>query len=89
MDLPIRTDVESFVIVGVDTHADAHVAVALDGLGVGASATRPCPQRRPATPHTAGLVAGIRDAGPCRHRRQRQLRRGTEPLPARKGCRGL
>lgn len=33
MDLPIRTDVESFVIVGVDTHADAHVAVALDGLG--------------------------------------------------------
>jgi hypothetical protein len=51
MDLPIRTDVESFVIVGVDTHADAHVAVALDGLGVGASATRPCPQRRPATPH--------------------------------------
>ena len=33
MDLPIRTDVESFVIVGVDTHADTHVAVALDGLG--------------------------------------------------------
>ena len=33
MDLPVHTDVESFVIVGVDTHADAHVAVALDGLG--------------------------------------------------------
>jgi transposase len=33
MDLPVHTDVESFVIVGVDAHADAHVAVALDGLG--------------------------------------------------------
>ena len=33
MDLPIRTDEETFVILGVDTHADAHVAVALDGLG--------------------------------------------------------
>jgi len=31
--LPIRTDEETFVILGVDTHADAHVAVALDGLG--------------------------------------------------------
>jgi transposase len=33
MDLPTRTDEETFVILGVDTHADAHVAVALDGLG--------------------------------------------------------
>src|SRR5215212_3657030 len=33
MDLPIHTDEEALVILGVDTHADAHVAVALDGLG--------------------------------------------------------
>ena len=40
MDLPIHTDEETLVILGVDTHADAHVAVALDGLALGASATR-------------------------------------------------
>src|SRR3712207_5918825 len=33
MDLPIHTDEETLVILGVDTHADAHVVVALDGLG--------------------------------------------------------
>ena len=33
MDLPIHTDEETLVILGVDTHADAHVAVALDGFG--------------------------------------------------------
>ncbi len=33
MDLPIHTDEETLVILGVDTHADVHVAVALDGLG--------------------------------------------------------
>jgi transposase len=35
MDLPITyTDKEALVVVlGVDTHADAHVAVALDSLG--------------------------------------------------------
>jgi transposase len=33
MDLPIHTDEEQLAVVGVDTHADAHVAVALDGLG--------------------------------------------------------
>jgi transposase len=33
MNLPIHTDEETLVILGVDTHADAHVAVALDGLG--------------------------------------------------------
>src|SRR5215216_3983596 len=35
MDLPITyTDEEALpVVLGVDTHADAHVAVALDGLG--------------------------------------------------------
>jgi transposase len=33
MDLHIHTDEETLVILGVDTHADAHVAVALDGLG--------------------------------------------------------
>jgi transposase len=33
MDLPIHTEEETLVILGVDTHADVHVAVALDGLG--------------------------------------------------------
>ena len=33
MDLHIHTDEETLVILSVDTHADAHVAVALDGLG--------------------------------------------------------
>ena len=33
MDLPIHTDEEQLVVVGVDTHTDAHVAVALDVLG--------------------------------------------------------
>ena len=33
MDLPIHTDQETLVTLGVDTHADAHVAVALDGFG--------------------------------------------------------
>jgi transposase len=33
MDLPIHTDQETLVILGVDTHADAHVVVALDGFG--------------------------------------------------------
>ena len=34
MDRPIHTyDEEALVVLGVDTHADAHVAVALDGLG--------------------------------------------------------
>ncbi len=34
MDLPITyTDEEALVVVGVDTHACAHVAVALDGFG--------------------------------------------------------
>ncbi len=33
MDLPIHTDEQTLVILGVDTHASAHVAVALDGLG--------------------------------------------------------
>ena len=33
MDLPLHMDEETLVILGVDTHADAHVAVALDGLG--------------------------------------------------------
>src|SRR5919107_5551436 len=32
--LPVHTtDVEALVVLGVDTHADVHVAVALDGLG--------------------------------------------------------
>src|SRR3712207_6797104 len=31
--LPIHTDEETLVILGVDTHADVHVAVALDGHG--------------------------------------------------------
>ncbi len=31
--LPTHTDEETLVILGVDTHADVHVAVALDGLG--------------------------------------------------------
>jgi len=31
--LPFHTDEETLVILGVDTHADVHVAVALDGLG--------------------------------------------------------
>ena len=32
--LPVHaTDVESLVVLGVDTHADLHVAVALGGLG--------------------------------------------------------
>jgi transposase len=33
MDLHIHTDEETLVILGVDTHSDAHVAVALDSLG--------------------------------------------------------
>jgi transposase len=33
VDLHIHTEEETLVILGVDTHADAHVAVALDGLG--------------------------------------------------------
>ena len=34
MDLPItHVDEEALVVLGVDTHADTHVAVALDGLG--------------------------------------------------------
>ena len=34
MDLPIiHTHEEALVVLGVDTHANAHVAVALDGLG--------------------------------------------------------
>ncbi len=34
MDLPIiHADEEALVVLGVDTHADTHVAVALDGLG--------------------------------------------------------
>jgi transposase len=33
MDLHIHTNEETLVILGVDTHSDAHVAVALDGLG--------------------------------------------------------
>src|SRR5215210_3274529 len=33
MGLHIHTDEETLVILGVDTHSDAHVAVALDGLG--------------------------------------------------------
>ena len=37
MDLPIHTYVEeALVVLGVDTHADGHFAVAIDGLGVGA-----------------------------------------------------
>ena len=32
MDLPIHTGEETLVTLGVDTHADTHVAVALDGL---------------------------------------------------------
>jgi transposase len=31
--LPTHTNEETPVILGVDTHADAHVAVALDALG--------------------------------------------------------
>ena len=31
--LPISDEVEPLVVLGVDTHADVHVAVALDGLG--------------------------------------------------------
>jgi hypothetical protein len=34
------------VVLGVDTHLDVHVAVALDGLGVGAWENSPCPQPR-------------------------------------------
>ena len=49
MDLPIHTDEETLVILGVDTHADAHVVVALDGLGRRLGHKRPCPRRRPAT----------------------------------------
>src|SRR5215217_5518819 len=33
MNLHIHTDEETLVILGVDTHAEAHVAVALDSLG--------------------------------------------------------
>ena len=31
--LPIPDEAEPLVVLGVDTHADVHVAVALDGLG--------------------------------------------------------
>jgi transposase len=87
MDLPIRTDVESFVIVGVDTHADAHVAVALDGLG-----RRLGHKTVPATEAGyATLLAWSQEFGTL----DRAGIEGSgsfgvgEPLPARKGCRGL
>jgi hypothetical protein len=34
--LPIHTNEEALVVLGVDTHAAGHFAVAIDGLGVGA-----------------------------------------------------
>lgn len=42
-------DLEVFVTLGVDTHKDVHVAVALDRLGrwLGASKCRPPPQGTP------------------------------------------
>ena len=81
MDLPIHTDQEALVVLGVDTHADAHVAVALDGLGRRLGHTT--------VPSTeagyAALVAWAEEFGAldcAGGRRQRQFRRGTSPLPA-------
>jgi hypothetical protein len=49
--LPIHKDQQTLVILGIDTHADVHVAVALDGHGRRLGVTRrACRRQRPATP---------------------------------------
>jgi hypothetical protein len=50
--------VEALVILGVDTHADTHVAVALDGLGrrLGSKTVRPrIPVTRSSSPGPKAL----------------------------------
>ena len=90
--LPISNEAaEALVVLGVDTHADVHVAVALDGLGrrLGAK-TVPTTEAG-----YAALLAwaegfgtldriGVEGSGSF-------VRRGTRPLPAhqrRERCRG-
>jgi hypothetical protein len=54
-------DTEVAVILGVDTHLDSHVAVAVDHLGRGAWARPAClPPRRV----TKGSYAGLRVSAP-------------------------
>ena len=73
------------MILGVDTHLDFHVGVAVDNLG-----------RRlgeASVPTTVkgyeGLLRWAEDFGPvCRGRRHEQLRGGTCPPPEGQGDRG-
>ena len=74
---------------GVDTHADVHVAAALDPIG-GLLGVEEFPATRRLRP-PARLAGRVRDGLPGRDRRDRQLRRRTVPArhrgrhPGRRG----
>ena len=78
---------EGFVTLGVDTHKDAHVAVALDGLGrrLGELSV---PGDRQRLQGTFGLGARPRRVGACRSRGDGVLRGWTHPLFDERGRRG-
>ena len=60
---------------GVDTHADVHVAAALDPVG-GLLGVREFPATAAGYARPAGLAERVRERLPGRHRGDRQLRRG-------------
>ena len=72
---------------GVDTHADVHVAAALDPIG-GLLGVQEFPATAAGYAPPAGLAGRVRDRRPGRDRRDRQLRRGPGPPRHRGRCPG-
>jgi hypothetical protein len=77
------------VTLGVDTHLDTHVAVALDHLlGRRLGELRVCPRRPRATREPAPLGSeGFRHCEVCRGRANQQLRGWDHSLPEDRGDR--
>ena len=67
---------------GVDTHADVHVAAALDPVG-GLLGVREFPADPAGYARLAGVARRVRNRMPGRHRRDRQLRRWAGPAHRR------
>jgi hypothetical protein len=78
-------DSEVLVTLGVDTHGDVHVAVALDRLG-GLLGSIQVPATRPGVPTAAGVGVELRGHRPHRDRGDRLVRGRAVPLAAQPGA---
>ena len=77
------------IFLGVDTHSEEHVAVALDGAGRRLGALAVPNDRGGYAPASLGLDAGVRRLGRGRGRGHGQLRGRALALPEAEGTRAL